>query len=230
VPILGAKRVMFDEESFKYPDIQIHLRVKYWAGAMEGDPEYGIQVFKGDVRMADREGDVMKVGEVKATIVDMDDAKSSLWDLLDTTTELSQYMPLAKRGGGSFIPSVYKKMEVSSAARILVLEWLELLPAVRGHGIGLNVINRLCDTIGRGCDAGIMKPWPLQLRPQEPHTRGTAEENAAEDEWAKQMGYEQMSKNEKVCVKRLVDQYAKAGFSKVTVDKEVFMVRDLFWR
>ena len=221
----------FDEDSFEHPTIQLDFPLKLSVLGLEDDPEFGITDYDGHITIYNEHaGHHVKIGKVRAFVLDLSDAQSCLWDLLDTTQVLSQYMPLAGAKGRSFIPAVYNKMDVSDASRVLVLDWCELLPVARGQGIGLKVLERLCDTIGRGCDVGIMKPWPLQFRRQQTGIPEIDERPEEPDEWRDSMGYDKMSQDEKVSLKKLVDQYGKLGFHNVTVDGEVFMVRDLFFR
>ena len=216
-------------DDFKLAMIQLDIRVKFASGVAENDPENAFDEHKFDVTLWSDETDEFElIGRGKAIVIDPSRAETSLWDVLDVTDQMAQYMPLADRDGG-YAPEVKKVCEVEWNYPVLLLDRLELLPEARGHGIGLKVLETLCKTVGRGCEIAIMKPFPLQLAVPEPdqRTRETDEEKAERIEWEKRMRYADMSHNEKASLKKLVTAYSKIHFKRVMVDGELFMVRSL---
>lgn len=88
---------------------------------------------------------------------------------------------------------------------LLILDRLELLPDIRGRGIGLKIIRHMINRFGAGAGLVGIKPFPLQLEGQL-----TPEKNISV--WRKQLNLDKYPQNESEATKKLRNYYSKVGF------------------
>lgn len=101
---------------------------------------------------------------------------------------------------------------------LLILDRIEILPAYRGHGIGLLTLISLIQRFGEGAGVVGIKPFPLQFEPKQ---------NRSSSEWAKSLRLEELTSERKKAKEKLKLYYGKLGF--VEMKSTPFMFFNTAW-
>ena len=89
-------------------------------------------------------------------------------------------------------------------ANLLIIHRIEIFPEYRGQKIGLAVIYKTIQQIGRGCGFIALTPAPLQFNLYKDDER-----------WQKTMNVSDFVQEEKAATKKLGAHYGKLGFRQV---------------
>jgi hypothetical protein len=65
---------------------------------------------------------------------------------------------------GRWKDGIREEFEIAGSD-LLIIDYVELDPILRGHALGLAVVRRTIEIFGSGCGLVACKPWPLQFTP-----------------------------------------------------------------
>ena len=151
-----------------------------------------------------------KIGELEAYYLDIEMAITQNYDifeLYDAIINLTDYYAALYDADDHWF---FKETVVDEFggnvinANLLVIHRIEILPEYRGQKIGLAVIYKTIQQIGRGCGFIALMPAPLQF--------SLYKDN---DRWQKTMNVSDFVQNEKVAIKKLGIYYGQLGFRQV---------------
>jgi GNAT superfamily N-acetyltransferase len=88
---------------------------------------------------------------------------------------------------------------------ILIIDYIQILPGHRGHGLGLAVASKLIDLYGGGCGLVAIQPYPLQCNPRFPGDQRA--------KWFEaRMRLEDFPKKKGEATRRLREHWGEQGF------------------
>lgn len=65
---------------------------------------------------------------------------------------------------GCWKDEIREELEIAGSD-LLIIDYVELDPVLRGHALGLTAVRRTIEIFGSGCGLVACKPWPLQFTP-----------------------------------------------------------------
>ncbi|TXI17920.1 MAG: hypothetical protein E6Q67_12505 [Roseateles sp.] len=144
------------------PDPQELLAIDY-------EPSHFLRRHEGHVTLytGNSDDDPIDIGRYQAFYVDAEGAVCadvSLHDVLDTTQSTYDYLQLYQPGEGTYTEAVLKaaKADWLYEPNLLILDRLEILPAYRRRGYGLQALIGMMHWFQAGAGLVVMKPFPLQ--------------------------------------------------------------------
>ncbi|MFP3940907.1 MAG: hypothetical protein ACLF0P_11420, partial [Thermoanaerobaculia bacterium] len=175
--LLSPGEVPFLEESLSWSltrpsmvELTFHPRIE---PLLADEPADFLYEYTGDVVLVDDYDREMVVGRHRAYYVDLEAAYSagftSRHEIFDTEGATEEYYSALFEPG---VPGFRIEVERLFGCEIvdlnvLILDRLELLPEVRGRGLGLAIMRRRIERFGAGCGIVGIKPFPLQCEPRD---------------------------------------------------------------
>jgi hypothetical protein len=65
---------------------------------------------------------------------------------------------------GRWTDEIREEFEIAGSD-LLIIDYVELDPVLRGHALGLAAVRRTIEIFGSGCGLVACKPWPVQFTP-----------------------------------------------------------------
>ena len=180
----------------------------------DDEPSRYVSNISGTIGMhPEDDDDETEIGRFRIFIVNAEQAvndEASLFDVFDRDEALGDYFSLYEDEDGAYTSAVLAalKIEPRWAPNMLILDRLEIEPAHRGMGYGLQVLRSLMERFAIGCGLIAMKPFPLQFENRSPA------ENSMRAGF-KKMRLDLFSDDRRRADKKLRDYYAKLGFKRV---------------
>jgi len=181
------------------------------------DPSAMLVEYNGDIYALGEEEDERLVGRARVFLARLEaceDHGFSMLDCLDSQQATEPYIALVhSEYAGSFAPAVQKILEEPDTYCMdtLIIDRIEVLPAFRGRGYGLDAMKIIMAQLGGGCRIAAIKPYPLQFEPKET--------------WQEALELHHFTSKKSEATKRLRDLYAGIGFK--SVGRTGLMIRDL---
>ena len=139
------------------------LSLKVHAGPYFGEPSQYVTRYEGDVVSGD--GFDETVGAMSLYVADLPMAQAedhSTIDVLDSVdSTVAHSLSLISTRSGLFVPSVARIAD-SDLSALLILGSLQIDPAFRGHGLGLEAIEIACKRFSLGCSIAVLTAFPTQ--------------------------------------------------------------------
>lgn len=213
----------------KHKDDEITLRLKWTDECSDFDREeptsYLIHVSGQVIATADRSREETLAGRFSVYYVDCDgalNARVPLFDVMDQTQEVhNYYAALIDIDAGDIRQSVVKATGMDFlSGNILILDRLELLPAFRGRGAGLELLRAMIHRFGFGTGLIAMLPFPSQY--------GTLDAKARDPEWRDRMGLKAFKSGKGDALRKLRSYYATLGFKQLARSQYMVLATDTF--
>lgn len=186
------------------PSLSIRLR----RDLTSFENEYGfLGEYQGD--LVDLETSAY-AGKVKLFVVNLEGAEAVGWsapDVLDLEATTEPYITLLGEYAGNFSPAVLRLLDEDLVlnSNMLIIDRVELLPAYRGLGLGLECMKTCLRHMSHGCRIAALKPYPLQF-----------EAKACESKnWSAGLELSSFSSNQRASLQRLKRHYGQLGFKHV---------------
>lgn len=176
------------------------------AALTEGEPSREfLQIIEGEIR--DTESNV-SAGRMSALIVQVGrvaDAGEHLFDVMDgESSELGEYhAAFFNPHDCDYKDSIRRQFADICGLDLLIINHVEIDPALRKRGLGLLVVSKIIDVFGENCGLVAMKPFPLQFR------------NYLDLGWLPPEGVENPKAAFLVATKKLRNHWGRAGFKRV---------------
>lgn len=173
--------------------------------------------YSGEIHAFDDDDEECVVGRTRIFVAHLEACEGhgfSMRECLDTRQATEPYMALIhSEHAGSFAPSVQKILDEPDTFCMdtLIIDRVEVLPAFRGRGYGLDAMKIIMAQLGGGCRIAAIKPYPLQYEPKET--------------WRAELELHRFAGKKSEAMKRLKDLYAGIGFK--PVGRTGLMIRDL---
>lgn len=160
--------------------------------------------------LADEETKDKEIGPVKIGTIEVVlgrfrravDNQVSICEVADSYGELeAAWSCVCDHSTGDWRDDLLDRYEIKGFD-LLVIEEVQVIPAWRGHDIGLAAIQRAIDWFGQDVGLVAIQPHPLQF--------GRNHRKA----WIREMHLDHLT-DEKACFKKLQDYYARLGFEHV---------------
>jgi GNAT superfamily N-acetyltransferase len=188
-----------------------YFRLEFNGGDCEledTDPSHYAYSTRGRVVSVDEDDNKTLAGKFHLYYMDVCaavNAETSVFDIFDCRADTLDYYGAIFAGLSLTISEELDKLFDFEAAwgNVLILNRLEILPAFRGHNLGLIVIRRLIERFGGGAAYVAMKPFPLQ-------SEHSARDE--EDEWRNQLQLPALGTDLRRTTAKLRRHYAKLGF------------------
>lgn len=181
------------------------------------DPGALLVEYDGEIYALDDNYEQHLVGSARVFVARLEaceDHGFSMSDCLDSQQATAPYMALLhSEYAGSFAPAVQKILDEPDTFCMdtLIIDRIEVLPAFRGRGYGLDAMKIIIAQLGGGCRIAAIKPYPLQFEPKE--------------SWQETLELHRFSDKKSKATKRLKDLYAGIGFK--SVGRTDLMIRGL---
>lgn len=159
---------------------------------------------------------VVEVGQFKAMYLDIDGALIEgenpfhVFDVMSTTADFWPLFREDKEWGVVVRPNVARVVGGTDslfALNLLILDRLEILPAYRGHGIGLLALRALIHRLRAGAGLVALKAFPLQFE--------AAFRDGQPDAKAAGMELASFVTNERTATAALKRYYGRLGFRRI---------------
>lgn len=139
------------------------LSLKVHAGPYCGEPSQYVTEYHGEVLSGDDLAE--PVGTMTLYVADLPMAQwenHSPIDVLDSVdSNVAHFVSLISTRSGLFVPSVAHVADTDLSA-VLILGRLEIEPAFRGKGLGLEAIEIACKRFSLGCSIAVLTAFPTQ--------------------------------------------------------------------
>jgi hypothetical protein len=171
--------------------------------------------------MADLGRFIVKQVDVDSAVIEGD----SVFDIFDlSASTIGYFEDLYDYRTATFKDSVLRALDCEHQyvpSSLLIIDRLELAPAYRGLGAGLDAMKMLISRFRVGAGMVAVKPFPLQFE------GGAGDEPEA----FKRRGFDRYAGSELACTRRLARHYGKLGFVKIprTPYMCLPMIRRLGW-
>ena len=172
----------------------------------EGEPSREfLQIIDGEIR--DTESNV-SAGRMSALIVQVGrvaDAGENLSDVMDSeSSELGKYhAAFFNPHDFDYKDSIRRQFVDIYELDLLIINHVEIEPALRKRGLGLLVVSKTIDVFGENCGLIAMKPFPLQFG------------NYLDLGWLPPDGVEDPKTAFLLATKKLRNYWGRAGFKRV---------------
>lgn len=111
---------------------------------------------------------------------------------------------------GGLKRAIERQFNLVGAGDILILDKIEVLPAHRGHGLGLAAACSFLDTFENGCCLAVGEPYPMQFK----------EMTREHTEWCAKMGVDAFVGDEEHATAKLRAYWSRLGFKKIRGSKK----------
>lgn len=179
----------------------------------EDSPKKYINSIEAEVFVNALSGTVLRVGRVFLKIVLMTQARRNqynfqkIFDCFPSTKDLAKnilYIPLDNFDS----PLTIHHNSSDFKTDICLIETIELLPAFRGKGLGIDIINDIVHRFGPMCSAFFIQAVPFQLKT----IKELTECSCGLDDFSKQMEYGDDAFDEEGAKYKLYAFFQKLGF------------------
>jgi hypothetical protein len=164
-----------------------------------------LQMIEGEIR--DTESNV-PAGRISALIVQVGrvaDAGEHLFDVMDgESSELGEYhAAFFNPHRCDYKDSIRRQFVDIYGLDLLIINYVEIEPALRKRGLGLLVVSKTIDVFGENCGLIAMKPFPLQFR------------NYLDPGWLPPAGVKNPKMAFLAATRKLRDYWGHVGFKRV---------------
>jgi GNAT superfamily N-acetyltransferase len=179
------------------------------------EPDDYICKIAGEIICSDEAGSDSVAGTVEAHVIQVNRIISDGESLFQACDAHSQTVHdygcvLFDFRSGGLKPAIEDQFGVVGTSDILILDKIEVLPAHRGHGVGLAAACSFLDTFETGCCLAVGEPYPMQFKEMTP-------EHA---EWCKKMGVDAFVAGEKRASAKLRAYWSRLGFKQISGSKK----------
>ena len=194
-----------DESADDFSMFRLDIAVSHRLGPGEPEDEY-ITTIHGTIRQVDSDGNEASVaGHVTAYLVDLARASEeeglSLAEVLDLDLFTSSYARGLLGSDGELREDIVD--QVGFVERILILDDTQVLPAFRGHGLGMWADYRILDTFALQGVLAVEQPVPIQFSP-----RGAGKSG-------EEMGVADLPQDRAAAYEKVASYWARMGYDKV---------------
>lgn len=169
----------------------------------------------GRVRLVDDDDSDQRttIGQFSIIVIDVESAMNEgerMFDVFDCDGRTVDYFSLYDDEEMGFVPEVTKVLKGGErwSPNMLVLDHLEILPAYRGNGYGLQALRWMQFHFGTGCGIVALVPFPMQFA-------GWELDDERDKKTFAKMKLGTFSNNRPVAFQRLRAYFARAGFVRV---------------
>jgi GNAT superfamily N-acetyltransferase len=173
----------------------------------------GLEVFEATIRAGAGDGPAALAGRGRVKVLDVDAAAHRGVDLLarlaadpESALYLALFDPPATDRFARAVMTTLDE-DVVDSRNLLIVDRVELLPAFRGRGLGLEYLGTALGTFAPRCRLAALLPFPLQLERAQRLGRG--------DAWSAKMGFARLSRDPRDATFHLRRHYARLGFARV---------------
>ena len=197
----------------QYLDIKFRYQFCSFLGPLEGE-RYIQEIFVDIIKTDDSDEDVQIIGKARIIIMLLSQAMDDNFDIFQIFDSDSYTMRIGEEiydfDNCDIKEDLRRKLFVNDCmlnSNICIFERLTILPEYRGLGIATKFIKDNFFFFNTACGLIVMQPFPLQFE---------AESTIAKcSDFERQMGYDQMEKDEDKARKSLINFYKKVGFISV---------------
>ena len=173
------------------------------------DPYELVYETRGNIElMNDSDEEIDTIGKFKLYYVDVSrsiNRGEDIFEVMDahSSSVAECFYPIFDKESQEFNENIMKLFSYDVLdINLLIIDRLEILPEYRGEKIGLKAMRQLIHRFSLGAGIVAIKPFPLQFESTSSH----------DSEWVNKMQHYKFPINEKECLIKLKNYYAKLGF------------------